>query len=126
MPYLVDTDVLIDVAKGKEGAAEFLDSLDEPWSLSVITAMELAVGAKDESDVRRIDEMADAFAMVPLTAAVGATAYGLVKQFTKSHGLRVFDALIAATALETERILVTRNEKHFRMIPALKLRVPKY
>lgn len=126
MPYLVDTDVLIDVAKGKDGAAEFLDSLNESWSLSVITAMELAVGARDAGDVRRIDEMVAAFDMVSLTPAVGTAAYALVKQFTKSHGLRVFDALIAATAMENERILVTRNEKHFRMIPGLKLRVQPY
>lgn len=126
MPYLVDTDVLIDVAKGKDGAAEFLDSLDEPWSLCVITAMELAVGARDAGDVRRIDEMVAAFDMVPLTPAVGTTAYGLVKRFSKSHGLRVFDALIAATTIETGRILVTRNEKHFRMIDGLELKIPHY
>lgn len=126
MAYLVDTDVLIDVAKGKEGAAEYLDSLDAPWSLSIITAMELLVGAKDKRDIEKIDQLISAFSAVPLSAAAGDTAYRLLARFAKSHGLRVFDAIIAATAIEEGRILVTRNQKHFRMIPNLKPEIPKY
>ena len=53
-------------------------------------------------------------------------AYRLLKQFSRSHGLRVFDSLIAAAAIEEDRTLLTRNEKHFRMIPDLKLEVPQY
>jgi len=34
MAYLVDTDVLIDVAKGREGAADYLNTLDAPSPLS--------------------------------------------------------------------------------------------
>lgn len=126
MAYLVDTDVLIDVAKGIEGSVGYLDSLDAPWSLSIITAMELLVGAKDKHDMERIDELTSTFHAVPLSAAAGTSAYRLVKQFAKSHGLRVFDALIAATAIEENRTLVTRNQKHFKMIPGLKLEVPQY
>jgi len=45
MAYLVDTDVLIDVSRDKEAAIEFLDQLDDFWLMSIITAMELMVGA---------------------------------------------------------------------------------
>ena len=124
--YLVDTDVLIDVAKGKRGSADFLNSLQEEWSLSTITAMELLVGARDKKDVERIEELLAAFETVPLSDAIGATAYRLVKQFTTSHGLRVFDALVAATAIEGNRTLVTRNRRHFQMISDLQLKIPEY
>jgi len=37
MPYLVDTDVLIDVSRNNEAAIDFLDQLDDSWSMSIIT-----------------------------------------------------------------------------------------
>lgn len=47
MVYLVDTDVLIDVSKGNNKAVEFIDTLDES-KISVISAMELVVGARNK------------------------------------------------------------------------------
>lgn len=126
MAYLVDTDVLIDVAKGRERAADYLNTLDAPWSLSVITAMELLVGARDKKDIDKIDQLIATFSTVPLSSVIGTTAYELLKRFAKSDGLRVFDAIIAATAIKDGRILVTRNQKHFRMIPDLNLKIPSY
>lgn len=126
MAYLVDTDVLVDVAKNNQGAIDFLDSLKDFWSVSVITTMELLVGARDKRDVEKIDELISSFSTDPLSPPIGTRAYRLLKQFSRSHGLRVFDSLIAATAIENDRTLMTRNEKHFRMIPDLKLQIPQY
>ena len=44
----------------------------------------------------------------------------------KPDGLRTFDALIAATAMEDGFTLVSKNRKHFQMIAGLKLEVPGY
>jgi len=44
----------------------------------------------------------------------------------KSGGLRTFDALIAATAIEDGFMLVSKNRKHFQMIGGLNLIVPDY
>ena len=113
MPYLVDTDVLIDVSRNIQAAIEFLDQLNEPWSLSIITALELVVGARDKNEVTQIDQLVESFSAIPLTEKIGKSAYSLLTQSAKSHGLRVFDSLIAATALEESPTLVTRNKKHF-------------
>ena len=126
MPYLVDTDVLIDVSRNNQAAIEFLDQLNEPWSLSIITALELVVGARDKNEVSQIDQLVESFSAIPLTEKIGKSAYSLLTQFAKSHGLRVFDSLIAATALEESLTLVTRNKKHFRMINELNLVIPSY
>ena len=126
MRYLVDTDVLIDVSRNNEAAIEFIDKLDDAWSISLITALELLVGARDIREVKKIDQLIDAYTAIPLTAEVGNSSYDLLKQFAKSHGLRVFDSLIAATALANNLILVNRNRKHFHMISALELLVPDY
>jgi predicted nucleic acid-binding protein len=48
------------------------------------------------------------------------------KTYAKSHGLHVFDSLIAATALENAFTLLTLNRKHYQMIVGLKLQLPDY
>lgn len=66
MAYLVDTDVLIDIAKGTDAAIGYVDSLLEPWSVSVITAMELLVGSRDKEEVARTDEFLEVIPVIPL------------------------------------------------------------
>ena len=44
--------------------------------------------------------------------------------FYHSRGLHLPDALIAATVLEYDLTLYTRNTRHFRMIPRLTIRPP--
>jgi len=48
-------------------------------------------------------------------------AIDLLDQHAASHGLRVVDALIAATAIESDALLATANLKHYRVIPRLDL-----
>lgn len=124
--YLVDTDMLIDVAKNNPAALDYVESLAGAWSVAVLTAMEPIVGARDRQEVEKIDQFLAALPTAPLVPPVGNRAYALLKQYSRSHGLRIFDALIAATAIENELTLATRNAKHFRMIAGLKLEVPRY
>jgi predicted nucleic acid-binding protein len=126
MPYLVDTDVLIDVSRNNAAAIDFLDHLHDSWAISIITAMELIVGARNKKEVTQIDQLIAVYSAITLTPEIGNSAYGLLRKFAKSHGLRVFDSLIAATAIEENLTLATRNKKHFQMISNLKLEVPRY
>jgi len=57
---------------------------------------------------------------------VGLLAYDLLKHYAKSHGLRTFDSLIAATALERGLVLARRNRKHFAMIEQLRIVAPQF
>jgi predicted nucleic acid-binding protein len=66
------------------------------------------------------------FVLEHIDAAVGLRAYELLKQHAKPDGLRTFDSLIAAIALERNRTLVSKNRKHFAMIEGLRFEVPKY
>jgi hypothetical protein len=126
MPYLLDSDVLIDVSRGKQPAREYLDALPEGWAISRFSALELIVGARDNRELTAIDAFLSAFVVIPLRESIGSRAYDLLKRYTKSHGLHVFDSLIAATAIEESLTLVTRNRRHFAMIEGLSLLVPQY
>ena len=125
MPFLADSNVLI-VSGGNTAAIEYVDGLPEPWVLSQVTAMELIVGARDKRDLVTIDNFLSLYAVVPLSERIGARAYQLLKSYAKSHGLHVFDSLIAASAMENALTLITLNRKHYEMIESLRLKVPNY
>jgi predicted nucleic acid-binding protein len=126
MPFLIDSNVLIDVSRGNAGAIQYVDRLSEPWVLSQVTAMELIVGARDKRDLETIDGFLALYPVVPLSDSIGMGAYRLLKTYAKSHGLHVFDSLVAATAMEKVLTLVTLNRKHYQMIEGLELEVPEY
>ena len=65
-------------------------------------------------------------ALEPLSDSIGTGAYQLLKTYAKSHGLHVFDSLVAATAMEKMFTLVTLNRKHYQMIEGLLLEAPDY
>ena len=43
MPYLVDSDVLIDISRGNAAAREYVDALPEAWAISRVSALSLEV-----------------------------------------------------------------------------------
>lgn len=73
-----------------------------------------------------IDGFLSLYSVVPLSDGIGTRAYGLLKTYAKSHGLHVFDSLIAARAMEYDLTLVTLNRKHYQMIDGLKIQLPDY
>jgi predicted nucleic acid-binding protein len=126
MPYLIDSDVLIDISRGKQAAREYVDALTEGWAISQVSALELVVGARNKRDLAYIDTFLSAYVVVPLRDSTGTRAYKLLKLYAKPQGLRVFDSLIAATAIEEGLTLVTKNHRHFGIIEGLSLEVPAY
>jgi len=66
MPYLLDSDILIDLSRGKAAAREYLNALSEGWAISQVSALELIVGARDNRDLAGIDAFLSAYVIVPL------------------------------------------------------------
>src|ERR1700692_3934232 len=115
MVSLIDTDVMIDLSRENAEAAGYLDSLSDP-AISIVTAHELIVGARDKRDLSAIDSLVSTYRVIHIDATIGQLAYELLKPYAKSDGLRTFDSLIAATAIEQDCALVSGNRKHFGMI----------
>jgi predicted nucleic acid-binding protein len=84
----------------------------------VITRAELLAGATDldEPNVRRLLAGMDE---IPVDRRVADRA-GLLRR--QLPGLRMPDALIAATALVHSLTLHTKNSRDFRRVPSLRLR----
>ena len=113
--YLVDTDVLVDHLRG---ARELRPRKSDRLAYSIITRAELFAGRADgEAAVSRI---LDVLAELPLTQST-AEAAGRLRRTT---GVRLPDALIAATAIENGLSLMTRNRRDYERIPKLRLRQP--
>ena len=126
MPYLLDSDVLIDISRNRTESIDYVDTLPDPWAISQVTAMELLVGARNRREIAYLDAFLSSYPIVRLSESLGKRAYQLLMDYSKSHGLHVFDSVIAATALEQGLTLVTRNKRHFAMIDSLVLEVPDY
>jgi predicted nucleic acid-binding protein len=52
---------------------------------------------------------------IPTNYEIGKLAGELLRKFAKSHGLEIPDALIAATAIQHQAALWTRNRRHYPM-----------
>ncbi len=120
---MVDTDILIDTARGVAEAIACLQQIEERalLAISVVTHMELLVGCRDKAEARALDEFLLRFHITKLDEPISDTALNLLRSYRLSHGLLIPDALIAATALSQECPLVTKNQRDYRFIEGLDL-----
>jgi predicted nucleic acid-binding protein len=81
----------------------------------------LIVGCRDKTELQTLAKFLARFQILKLTEQISVKSVELLNQYRLSHGLLIADALIAATALETDENFITGNQKHFRFISDLKL-----
>ncbi len=119
---MFDTDVLIWLQRGQETAATLVENT-EGRCISIITLMELLQGASNKSQHRYVKEFFEEynFRVLPLTENIGHRASIYIEEYSLGHGLRVADALIAATAVENNQELISSNKKHYQIVSELKL-----
>ena len=120
---LIDSDVLIDTARGLPEARAFLSEQHRAFrvQISTISAMELIVGCRNKIELGETKRFLEPVRILPVEPNISDRAYDLIQTFTLSHGLMIPDALIAATALENGLTLFTKNTRHFQMIPKLEV-----
>ncbi len=119
---LVDTDVLIWHLRGYPQAARRLDQLN-PLTLSAVSYLELLQGMRNRAELAAVKKMLELrkAVVLPVTEAVTQRAIALMESLALSHGLQMGDALIAATALEQQLLVLTANTKHFEAVEGLKV-----
>ena len=125
--YLLDTDTVIYGLKNVAKVVEnYKAKAEAPKSISVISYGELIYGAKRSGQPTRnlavVRHVADLFPVIEVSRTI-MEVFGDLKAELGSRGNTVddFDLVIAATAISYNYCLVTNNEKHFKMVPGLKL-----
>ena len=123
---IYDTDILIWVQRGNEKAAKLIEK-DEEKYLSIQSYMELLQGAKNKADHKYVKDFISEFefSILPLTENIGHRALIYVEEHALSSNMRSGDAIISATAVENNMILVSSNVKHFKVVRELQLKAFK-
>lgn len=114
---LIDTDVLIDYLRGVSPAIDYLENLEDPLFISAITIGELYAGIREGKERTALEIFLRGFEMVPVDDEIAKRGGLFRRDFGKSHGVGLADALIAASADVHQLELVTLNGKHFPMLP---------
>ncbi|MBA2495071.1 MAG: type II toxin-antitoxin system VapC family toxin [Acidobacteria bacterium] len=120
--YLIDTNIFIALLKGNAKLKSFVETL--ACAIDTIVYVELIQGAKNKAEVRKIEKYLTRFELIHFNKIISQRAIKLIRSYSKSHGLMLGDAIIAATCLENNLTLITYNAKDFRFINGLKILMP--
>lgn len=126
--HVLDTDVCIDLLRGRGKVLEAVEPLEAAGRLGVtaVTLHELVEGAHRARDpgkaLGHVNRFLTAFDVLPYDAEAarigGRVAGELAKAGTPIGDL---DTMIAATAVRHGGSLVTRNVRHFSRVPGLQV-----
>ncbi len=121
---IFDTDILIWFLRGNENAlSAVVDAV--PFSISIVTYMELMQGMINKQELEKMQKQFRKMEVevIPINEAISLRASEYVEKHTLSHSIELADALIAATCAEYGKTLYTANDKHYRMIDELRIKV---
>jgi predicted nucleic acid-binding protein len=113
---LIDTSVFVDYLRGYAPAIDWLDGLEEPGLVSVVTYAELLAGAGSSRIEQKIEGLLQSRRAIRIDTAIARRAGALIRLYGPSHNVAVPDALIAASAEAEGATLATRNIEHFPML----------
>ena len=118
MTVLVDSDILIEVLRGRDqgiiGRWSELGESSDFILCSPVSVAELWHGARAREH-QALEGLFRALICIPIDANTGRRAGEYLFAYHKSHSLKLGDALIAAAALENNAMLWTRNRKNYPM-----------
>jgi len=90
--------------------------LDSIYSIVVV---EFYAGVRDDERAR-LDDFVTLFPILPITSEIAKTGGLFKRDYHKSYGIGLADALMAATAVTEDAVLKTLNPKHYPMLKGLK------
>jgi predicted nucleic acid-binding protein len=119
-PILVDTDIMVDFLRGYPKAVALVRMHSTRIILPSIVAAELYAGVKGDEELSTLDDLIALFRIIPASREI-ARAGGLYRRdYGRSHGVGLADAIVAATANVEEADLKTLNTKHYPMFKRLR------
>jgi predicted nucleic acid-binding protein len=122
-PTLIDTDILIDAARGIADAVACLNNIKSNSGLatSVVTQMELIVGCRNKVELKKVEKFLKQFQVIKISEPVSDKAVELLQTYRLGHGLLIADAFIGGTAMVLDWPLITKNQRDYKFIAGLNL-----
>jgi predicted nucleic acid-binding protein len=115
---LVDSDIVIEVCRARDSVIlskwRELEKSQSAILYSPVTAAELWNGVRPREH-EELTSFLRTLLCVPIDYETGRQAGDYLRQYGKSHGLQMGDALMAAAAVLNRAELWTRNRKHYPM-----------
>jgi len=121
---LVDTDVLIWYLRGNEKARDAIERLPG-FSISVVTYMELVQGMRNQLELKELRRALRDWKseILYIDEEISSKAMFLVERHFLSDSMRLADALIASTALTHGIPIFTANDKHYKAVNQLEVKI---
>ncbi len=128
MRYLLDTNILIYIARRKPPAVESRLARLRPGdvAMSIVSYLELVYGAqrsqRPKENLERVEQLEQLIPALPLDRMV-ATHFGRIRAELERKGSPIgsYDLLIASHALALGLTLVTNNTREFGRVEGLHL-----
>jgi predicted nucleic acid-binding protein len=86
---LIDTGVFVDYLRGYAPAIDWLDGLEEPGLVSVVTYAELLAGAGSSKIEQKIEGLLQSRRAIRIDTAIARRAGALIRLYGPSHNVAV-------------------------------------
>ena len=115
MRYLIDTNILIYYFNGIIDTHQVTDLFKNSFNLSVITKIEF-LGWGQFSKDEKLNEQAELFLQFANVYELSNEIAKATIEIRRKHKIKMPDAIIAATAIVNNYIIVTNNEIDFKKL----------
>jgi len=114
---IVDSCVLIKAFRKDVNAINDLKAISGHTAFSVITQLELLIGANTVAKKEAMNKIFESYYGIPINTAITAKAIEIMQRYISGQQIiSVPDCLIAATSIITGYPLLTYNKKDFNFI----------
>ncbi len=120
---IVDTDVLVWYLRGSEAAKKAVEE-NIPFSISVVTYMELVQGMINKAEMKKFQRQLQRWNVniIQIDKEISARAMFYVQEYALSHSMMLADGLIAATVVQYGEVLLSANDKHYKYLPTIEVK----
>lgn len=117
---LCDTDIFISAFNGKPDTIDQSDKIGlAEIVLSAVTVMKLFQGMGNKNELTRMKKRIEFYGVVQMDNALSEKAIEFIEKYKLSHGLKIPDAIIGATAVVYQIPLYTCNIRDFDFLPGI-------
>lgn len=114
---LLDTDIIIENLRGNEAIFLKIKGLKDEKAIfyvSPVSIAEVYAGIR-KGEEKLIADFFNSVTCLPISDIIAIKAGEYLRLFSRSHGLEIGDALVAAVSFHNQARLLTLNKKHYPM-----------